>query len=339
MPLVAQASAGGNAYVNQWPGVYFEASFTGKTVWLKFIDAANIFRLYIDNLKPITLSEPGKSEVKISGLGQKSHKLRLEKITESIDGYGEFDGFYTQNSTAAAAPNIRKKSIEFIGDSGMTGYGIHSSTRVCTKDEIRLRTDTQAAYPALIAKHYNADYQINAISGRGMVRNYDGFSPGEEMKGIYPFTFFNQSSPYNNTNWKPQIIIINLGANDFSTPVKPTEKWKDTEALAADYLAQYSAFLSDIFARNPDANLIIAFQDYKNSSDPVINSLPDAAEKLLVVSTRNAGFRSVKFIRVHDLGEDDAACDYHNSISDHKKIAAWWITYLDTHPELWVAPL
>jgi len=33
----------------------------------------------------------------------------------------------------------------------------------------------------LVARRFDADYQVNAISGRGLVRNYDGFAPEAPM--------------------------------------------------------------------------------------------------------------------------------------------------------------
>src|SRR6185312_14756892 len=107
--------------------------------------------------------------------------------------------------------------IEFIGDSHTVGYGNTSRTRECTQDDVWKTTDNSQSFGPLIAGHYAADYQINAISGRGIVRNYNG-TPGDTLPVAYPYVLFDKKEEYSDPHWKPQIIVISLGTNDFSTP-------------------------------------------------------------------------------------------------------------------------
>ena len=46
-------------------------------------------------------------------------------------------------------------------------------------------TDTQQAFGPLLAKRLDADYRVNAFSGHGIVRNYDGNSPGDSLPKRY----------------------------------------------------------------------------------------------------------------------------------------------------------
>lgn len=117
------------------------------------------------------MPQPGAAEVTISGLPSANHNIRVEKVTESVWVLGSFDGLYVPKSAKIAAPLQKARQIEFIGDSDMTGYGIRSTTTICTEDVVRLVSETQIAYPALLGKMTSADYQINAISGRGLVRH------------------------------------------------------------------------------------------------------------------------------------------------------------------------
>ena len=152
-PLPAPLPGGARAYRHEWPGVYFEAAFRGDRVVLKFDDPANEYRLLIDLFPPITLAQPGTAEITIGGLGDGVHQLRLEKVTESINLPETFAGFYIPASARPIALQPpRPRQIEFIGDSLMAGYGVRSASRQCTKDEVRLLTDTQAAYPAIVAR-------------------------------------------------------------------------------------------------------------------------------------------------------------------------------------------
>ena len=114
---------------------------------------------------------------------------------------------------AGRTPRVR---IEFIGDSHTVGYGNTSATRNCSEDDVWKTTDDSQAFGAKMARHYGADYQVGAISGRGIVRNYDG-SGGDPLPEAYPYVLLDHSARYENRAWQPQVIVIALGTNDFST--------------------------------------------------------------------------------------------------------------------------
>src|SRR5690606_14213032 len=84
---------GGKRFEHEWPGIYFEAGFRGDRVVLRFDDPSNEYRLFIDNLEPVTLAQPGTAAVTVSDLALGPHRLRLEKVTVSIDRPAAFEGF------------------------------------------------------------------------------------------------------------------------------------------------------------------------------------------------------------------------------------------------------
>lgn len=324
------------SYMHQWPSVYFETAFIGDTVFLAFDDPYNEYRLFADQNNPVTIKQPGNNLFKIVGLSKIRHVIRLEKVTESIGEVGTFNGFYIQQGVPEKLPPPRRRQIEFIGDSGMTGYGIRSPVRQCTQEEVRLRSDSQIAYPAQVAKHFNADYQINAISGRGMVRNYDGIVPKSTVHNLYPYALFDATTPVINRNWQPQIIIIALGDNDFSTPLKPGEKWENQNALIADYFAVYGRFLSGLRKQNPKAALILIWPDDDNNIKEEPAKKAYSAGKIATVRTaQKLGFRTSELNLYSGLMLDSGACDYHSSVSDHQKITARVITYLESQKNIW----
>jgi hypothetical protein len=185
--LSGQLPAGAKRYLHQWPGVYFETSFSGDSLALKFDDPYNEYRLSIDGQVLQRIAQPGSSEYLVTGLAARLHHVRLERVTESVDHSASFEGFYAPRNARVHGIEDRARRIEFVGDSGMTGYGIRTETRACTQEEVRLKSDTQIAYPALVAKRLDADYQINAISGRGLIRNYGGQWPDDTMLHAYRY--------------------------------------------------------------------------------------------------------------------------------------------------------
>jgi lysophospholipase L1-like esterase len=327
---------GARAFRHEWPGVYFEAAFRGDRVTLKFDDPANEYRLLIDNLPAIPLAQPGTAEVTIGGLADGVHTLRLEKVTESIDLPETFAGFYvpaTARPIALSPP--RPRQIEFIGDSIMAGYGIRSQTRQCTKEEVRLLTDTQAAYPALVARRFDADYQVNAISGRGLVRNYGGEAPEKPLPAVYQRALPSRAGEWNDASWQPQVVVVGLFSNDFSTPLKPGEQWATDADLVAAFTAAYAPFLAELHRRSPDAAVLVIRPDLADQPDSQSAAMVEAAQRSVTAAAQAAGIRTILFPVLTDLGFEKSACDYHGSLADHRKLAEWMGAYLEAHPELW----
>ncbi len=326
----------GRTFLHEWPGVYFEAAFRGDRVVLKFDDPANEYRLLIDNLAPVPLAQPGSAEIAISGLADGIHKLRLEKVTESIDLPASFAGFYvpaTARPIALSPP--RSRQIEFIGDSIMAGYGIRSTTRQCTKEEVRLRTDTQAAYPALVARRFDADYQINAISGRGLVRNYGGELPDAPLPAVYTRALPSSAGDWTDASWQPQIIVVGLYSNDFSTPLKPGEKWATAEQLVAAFTAAYEPLLAELHRRSPETAVLVVSPHLADQPDSQTAAMAAAVQRSVAATAAAIGIRTILFPELPDLGLENSACDYHGSLADHRKLADWLSAYLEAHPELW----
>jgi lysophospholipase L1-like esterase len=332
-PLAAPMPKGANTYVHQWPGVYFEAAFKGDRFFLKFNDAANEYRLFVDDAPFVRIAQPGNVVLEMRGLPSKRHNLRLEKVTESIEFTGEFQGFYIPQNASALPKPANKVQIEFIGDSGMAGYGMRSATRVCSKEEVRLLSDTQNAYPALTAKRLNADYQVNAYSGRGMVRNYNGEEPGLTLPSLYSFSLYDKSAAYSDPDWKPKIIVIALGANDFSTPLKKDEKWGSAKDLTKDYFRTYIEFIRELHAQNPGAEFIVIEPDELKSDDVQVNSEIEQGKNRLKAEAKVMGIRSLDFSPGIGRKLTETACDYHWSVQDHQKLADWLTAYFKQRPD------
>jgi lysophospholipase L1-like esterase len=327
--------SGSKRITHQWPGTYFEAAFQGDSFILKFDDQENIYQLLIDNLPGIKFQRPGKVEINITKLKNGSHRLRLEKLTENSVNAASFDGFYVPRDAKKLTTKPKSRQIEFIGDSGMAGYGIESTTRQCSKDEVWRRTNTQLAYPALVAKHFNADYQINAISGRGMVRNYDGTTPDVPMSVVYKYAIPELNLVADDRYWNPQITVILLGANDFSTPLKPDEKWRDLDNLIINYTTVYNRFLHELRDRKPNTNLLILWPDFRIENNADSLRMVEQAKSSISRTATALRFKSVIFQTMPNFAAENTGCDYHSSIGDHQKLTNWLVGYLETRSELW----
>jgi lysophospholipase L1-like esterase len=302
-----------------WPAVYFEQRFRGTGVTATVETETEIFRLYVDG-KDRGVLKPGAPTVKVAGLKPGEHVVRLEKLTESQSGGAVFGGFSLQG--VPLATTVRPRRIEFIGDSHSAGYGNTSATRTCTPQEIHDTTDTQQAFGPLVAKRLDADYRVNAYSGAGIVRNYNGGVPEQNLPILYKRAIPGEAdSIANDAGWHPQLIVIKLGTNDFSTPLNPGERWKSDAALRADYRASYSRFLASLMTRHPRAQFVLM------ASDPFFGEVEAVG--------KGAGPR-VRVIRTVEM--EVTGCDWHPSLKDHRAMADQAVKVIGEISGVWGAP-
>lgn len=162
----------------------------------------------------------------------------MEKRTEASFGSVKFSGFeFTQNAVVLAPEVTKRLKMEFIGDSITCGYGAEG------KAPCHFSASTENnhySYAAIAARALDAEYNIVSWSGKGMVRNY-----GDKQLSPEPVPYFydrtvanNPKLTWNFTSYVPDIVVINLGTNDFSVAAgKPSE---------AQFSKGYNAFLDRV---------------------------------------------------------------------------------------------
>ena len=316
---IVQAN-GDTAYRYAWPSVYFETAFEGNQLELKFDDDKSNYRLIVDNQAPLLIEKPGLRTYPVAGLKPGKHRVRLEKISETQDQTGQFSGFYAPLDAKPIALKPRPTQIEFIGDSYTVGYGNRSASRECNPLELFNNTDTQLAFGPQVAKHFNADYQINAYSGQGVVRNYNGVLPETNLIKRYTFTLHDYDAKYTDKTWQPQVIVVGLGTNDFSTPLQPNERWQTRATLQSDFIASYVAFVKSLHANNPRAHLILMTSDQMQGE--LVRQVNQVASQL-----RAAGMVKLDIIEFKNLGY--SGCHWHPSLKDDRTLSKLLIKHLN----------
>lgn len=293
-----------------WPGVYLESRFRGPAVRVKFDASDDFLRLVLDGKEVTRFERSGSVDRSFAGLGSGEHVVRLEKMTESPVGGARFIGFYPMAGSVPERAPLRARGIEFIGDSHTVGYGNTSASRQCTEREIHDTTDTTKAFGPLVARALHADYQIIAYSGRGVVRNYGGAVPGESMVALYTRAKPDDAKdrPRPDPAWKPQVIVVNLGTNDFSTKLNPGEKWASDAALHADYRKTYADFVWRLHAQQPQARFVLMGSDM---------FFADVGQVAAEVNARKAGLAAP----LEFGGLELTACNWHPSLADDRKLA------------------
>jgi lysophospholipase L1-like esterase len=324
-PATGADGFGAKDYTSQWPGSYFNAAFEGTTIFFRVERSNEILHIVVDGQSgtPLVKPEPGVYEV--DGLSREKHTITVLVATENQDGPDTFGGFAIPIGEKSLPPPHRTRQIEFIGDSHTVGYGNLSPQHECTRDQVWADTDDTQAFGPITADHYGADYQIDAISGRGIVRNYDGFA-ADTLPQAYPFILFDKKQQYEDPTWQPQVIVIALGTNDFSTKLNAREPWKTRDDLHADYEATYLKFLTDLRTHNPRALILVWTTDMANGE------IEREAQKV-VDQRKKQGDAHITFLAIHGLSF--GACDWHPSLADDKLISEKLIKMIDTDLKVW----
>ncbi|MFI9544802.1 RICIN domain-containing protein [Streptomyces sp. NPDC052016] len=317
----------GNTVQYSWPGVYFEGRVSGTGVGIVLNDSAADYDVQIDGSTVATLVTPGNTTHWSNGLSNSTHTVRLVKRNDTPGDTSTVGGFVAAPGGAVLSkPAARNRQIEFIGDSLTVGYGNLSTSRTCTWDQVKRTTNADVSYGALTARRLNADYQINGYSGLGMVRNYNGGSPDVTYRTFYDRALLNVSGDVwqNPGTWRPQVVVVNLGTNDFSTAINPGEPWT-SDSLAAGYRTAYGDFIQKLRTRYGSGTTIVA-----------VGAGQYAGHVQQVVKARNdAGDSRVRYWFLDDSGLDFLGCDWHYSARDDRLIADRLTSFLAGLPTGW----
>ncbi len=321
-----------------WPGTYFEGRFRGTGVGLKLNDSTNDYVVEVDGTVVGTLVTPGQTTYWVRGLANGEHTVRLAKRTESPFAAGEFGGLVAADGGAILGkPAARDRQIEFIGDSWTAGYGNVSTTRDCNSNGgVTRNSNADVSFGALTAQGLDADYQLNAWSGLGVVRNYNGGNASYDFRTYYDTDL--QAASNSTTwqvppTWRPQVVVIGLGINDFSTALNAGERWASIDALAADYRTAYLALIDKLRTRyGSGTQIVLTYPDLSYQTTAFATSVQQ------IVETRRAGGDprvSSLYYDNNALGLDLLGCDWHPSQRDHEILSGVLTRHLATLALTW----
>lgn len=325
-------SEDGHSADYSWPLSGAGALFSGDEVTFRIDDTPGRLSIIIDD-KPVgDLAHPGKAEVTVRDIPPApdwtwtpgGHYIKIIKYNESLGATGHIIGIY--GKTYFAPPMASNLDLEVIGDSWTAGYGNISDSHFCSAQKLSDTTDARQTWGAFVARDLRLDLFMTAYSGIGIVRNYDGTAPGHTMPAIYNDATFSDKRPNDVNRWfSPALIIISLGGNDFETALSENEKWQTKDALRADFVATYEAFLRDLRRQYPKVGLVL--MNY--GEDEVV-----AATAKIIAQLNSEGENHIATYTAAGPFEQ-TGCDWHLNVNDYNKIAAGLTDWLRQHPDLW----
>ena len=246
-----------------------------------------------------------------------THQIQMIKLSEapmSIIGISKL--ITDENATLLPTPEKPRK-LEFIGDSITCGYGVDDSDLThtfSTKTE-----DMTKAYAYQTAQALNADYSMVSYSGYGI---YSGYTEGaqnlsELVPPYYTKIGFSRGTVNGQsitmTEWdfqayKPDMIVLNLGTNDFSY-------CQDFEDRQAEFVAHYQQFLQTIREKNQNTYILCTYGMMNQGLIPSIKKAIDSYQT-------ESKDEKISFLPLAlQLESDGYVVDYHPSIITHTKAA------------------
>lgn len=310
------ASDGSVAF--DWVGTYMETRFTGGSLSIKVSETGiSYYNVFIDNKIYRVVKVCGKDTIinMVSGIDKRLHSLKIQKRSE-----GEFGKTIIHQFLLAASgrlqeePIVRSRHIEFIGNSLTCGYGTEGNDR---DDPFLVETENcNLTFAALTARYFNADYTLIAHSGRGAVRNYgDSVRVSKvTMKDRMLNTFDEDlTHKWDFTSYRPDLVVINLGSNDFSTEPHPYK---------SEFIKAYKQIISQLRQHYGDIPILCIYPIIQapvySYYDSMIAEVNDPKVFLLKL-------KEDLYNRTTDLG-----AAWHPGRSGHLKMAMWMIPYIST---------
>jgi lysophospholipase L1-like esterase len=295
------------------PGAYIEANFTGTFLEIEVNDEMlygghNYIAVSIDDLpaKRIKLKAHTNVILISDSLADKEHHVMICKDTESGMGYIEFVGISCQVIRPAAA---KKKKIEFIGDSITCGNGSDTSEVKCGEGKWYDQHNAYDSFGPLVARAFNADWQLSSVSGIGLTRSCCGLET--TMPKVYDKIDFAEDGP----KWKfadrdPDVVVITLGQNDGIQD-------------STDYCASYVAFIFQVRRFYKAATIVC-------STSPMANKkLQRQLNSYIPAVTAEMHRRGD--LNVHPFlyrNSYRSGCFYHPTLSEHREMAGELMPYL-----------
>ncbi len=294
-----------------WSGTTIKANFSGTGISANLVSSGdNWFNVIIDGVVQTPLHTPAGTNGVVSlasGLAAGNHSVVLFKRTEAQTGDIQFKGFTVTGGQLLAPPTPAARRIEFIGDSITVGYGnegIDQYHTFTTQNE-----NAYLAYGPVTARALNADQFLIAWSGKGVIRNYSGDTT-DVLPSVYlRITPWDTTTLWNPSQWVPQVVVINLGTNDFASGIP------DKTAFTTGY----TNFYNQIRSQYPNAHIYVAL-------GPLLygDGLISARDYLTTVVNQRtaAGDTKIHFI---EFPQQDGSLgygeDWHPSVAQHAAMA------------------
>ena len=315
-----------------FPGIQIVASFEGTSLRMMAKPRSGYFMAQIDQAEPFKVAFRGERDSVVTlatALPNGVHTVKLMYAIEGYEFFPEFWGFVLdRGKKLVETPALPSRKIEFIGNSITCGYGNEGLKK---EEGFDYATENHYySYASITARNLEAQHWVVARSGIGAYRNYAGpktGNPESNMLAQYEYvgyawkpdlrkeaTFLNEKWDF--SRYQPDVVCINLGTNDLSTPNYDLQLLKQN----------YQKLLKMVRQHNPKAKIVFLTGTMlgKKESDIQQQMLDEIAAE-----AKKAGDQEVyRFDMTPISGNEWYGNDYHPNIYQDEKMAGELTAYL-----------
>ena len=317
-----------------YPGIQIIAAFEGTSLRMMAKPKSGYFMAQIDQAEPFKVAFRGERDSVVTlatALADGRHTVRLMYVIEGYEFYPEFWGVVLDKGRSLVdTPALPTRKIEFIGNSITCGYGNEGMYKF---QGFEYETENHYySYASITTRALEAQHWVVARSGIGAYRNYNGpktGNPESNMPVQYEYTGYawkpelRQEPTFLKEKWdfnryQPDLICINLGTNDLSTPNYDASLLKQN----------YKKLLKMVRQHNPKAKIVFL------TGSMLYNEELKLQKQLLdevTAEAQQAGDKEVyRFDMNHIDGEAFYGNDWHPNIYQDEKMAGELTAYLRT---------
>ena len=206
----------GSGFEVYFEGTELRATLSGNSSsWYGYTMISVLVDDEIDTTKRvITLNRSSKEAeyVLVKNLTPGFHRVKVMKRTENLSTYMTLCKLVTDGKFHPVNKGDVLK-MEVYGDSITAGYGnLRGDLDDQTSAVYQSGLQTYASYTALAL---GAELNIQARSGIGMYTANNSIGEGNHVKDLYGKVNYDGEHNWNFNNYRPDIVLINLGTNDY----------------------------------------------------------------------------------------------------------------------------
>jgi Carbohydrate esterase 2 N-terminal/GDSL-like Lipase/Acylhydrolase family len=310
----------GSAVRFAWSGTGFVGTVSGTTINANMnstgVSDPIYFQPVIDGDAGARIAVTGGAQTVTiaSGLADGDHRVEFYRETEGNLGLSIFQGF--EAGTPKPPPPAPARLIEIIGDSISAGFGNlgaeqHPGGAADPDGGCPFTTATESAYMTygeIAGRELGADVSIVALSGWGLYRDNQN-STARVIPSVYANTLGDRAAPPWGFSPQPQVVVINLGTNDFAMG----------DPGQTQFEGALTSFLATVRSKYAGAWIFV-------TTGPLLygSGLTSAMAYIqaVVQMTNAAGDAKVKYL---DFGQQNTSngtgCQYHPNTTEHQAMA------------------
>jgi len=235
-------------------GFTFQGDECQVSAYITDPEGHNYLQYELDGVYQKRVIIPGKDNqpIIIKAKDNGTHTAWLFKATEAHTGPIFIEKITGKKLTALQRSNA--PLIEFIGNSITCGAAADPSEVPCGTGVYHDQHNAYFAYGPRVARALNTNFMLSSVSGIGIYRNWN--SDGPAMPQVYENADFQEGSSrlWDFEKYKPAIVSIALGTNDFSNGDGVRRRLPFD---SAEFVSRYIKFVQQVKSKYPQAQIAL----------------------------------------------------------------------------------